>query len=155
MFIVPSWISDKHSVDSLHEYQMRMNINQFPRQSSSGVRTESNYEMSQRRERLLLLLHRTWFQHIKGKKNVIGSIQRPWPHSWQRKGFIKSNTTSQESQFVQALFPTFSGFVEYADAIFCLEFQITPGSQLAGEKLFKLSSHCKHRKWNHTALERG
>lgn len=39
---------------------------------------------------------------------------------------------------MRALFPTFPGFVEYADAIFRLEFQITPGSQLAGENLFKL-----------------
>lgn len=41
---------------------------------------------------------------------------------------------------MRALFPTFPGCVEYADAIFCPEFQITPGSRLAGENLFKLPS---------------
>lgn len=44
MFSVPSWFSDKHSVDSLHEYQMRMNINQFPwqslNQSENGIKLQ-------------------------------------------------------------------------------------------------------------------
>lgn len=46
-----------------------------------------------------------------------------------------------------ASYPTFPGFLEYADAIFCLEFQITPGSQLAGEgkkNIFKLPSNYRH-----------
>lgn len=38
---------------------------------------------------------------------------------------------------MHALFPKFPAWAEYADAIFCLACQITPGSQLVGRNLLK------------------
>lgn len=73
------------------------------------------------------------------------------------KAKIILKLTSQESQFITYVclishIPKF--FVQYADAIACLEFQIAPGSQVVGGNLFKLPSNLRCREWNHTAFKR-
>lgn len=138
---------------------MRMNINQFPCRPQPTV----NLHDATVKSNTAAPPSNMVFHDLKKERNKAGLVHsagfradaHPWPHSWHSQDIIKSKFKRKVSlKLLRSLFPTFPGFVEYADAIFCLDFQITPGSQLAGENLFKLPSNCKHRKWNHTAFER-
>lgn len=104
MFSVPYWISDKRSVDSLHEYQMRMNINQFPfaslNHSENGIKLQdvtvkSNIPVAPPYKMVFhILKQKQCWVYLFGRADT-----HPWPHSWQSKYYIKSTFTSQESQF--------------------------------------------------------
>ena len=140
MCSAPSWIPDEHSVDSLHEYHMKWILINSPGKDSTRERKELNCRMSQWRATLQPLLRLTCFStsekekqcwvYLVGKGGGGGGVTHSWPHARQRQYFIKSASTSQESQSgtLWASVPTLPGFVEYADAIFCQKFQRTAGS---------------------------